>query len=411
MQPIIANNLPNIKLANQSFIRQMVYHHSPISRRDIAKSLSLTLPTITTTVSLLLEKGLLRETEDTPSTEKKLGRKTSLLETVSDSRYFMGIEMRGTKRRLCVTDYCGNILLSAKDNSPYPDYEENIAVTCGMVNDLLGQLGNERQKLSGIGICVPGLVDRAIGELNTHPGYGWKQKPIVRDVRRLTGYEGPISLENNTCARAYGAYLFHQGLVDRYTSFAYFYVSSGIACPIMSLRSRFQETIIGNGEVGHMVMNTNGPVCDCGNRGCLEAYSSEKAILLTCRKQLQEGRMPILRELCKNQDASQLTIQEVLLAQENGDMDVHKVLSDAVVQLGVAIANVDNLIRPDCFLIEGHLFDTEANRNLLIDTVRQNLYTVTNASFDFHFMEYNSFSGALGAAAVAVQQDLNTYVE
>lgn len=407
MQTILANNLPNIKLSNQSSIRQMIYHHSPISRREIADALNLTLPTITTTVNMLIEKGFLRDIEAEQMTQKKLGRKTSFLDIVADSRFFMGVEMRGAKRRLCITDYRGSILAWSMDDTSYPDYDENIAVTCSMAKKLIAELGEKAKKLSGICFCIPGLVDRENGRLSTHPGYGWREKNVADDIRRLTGFTGPVTIENNTCARAYSAYLFDQGFDDDYSSFAYFYISTGIACPIMDIRYRFKESIIGVGEAGHMVMNTNGPLCRCGNRGCLEAYSSEQAILQTCKMKLD--KMPVLREFC---DAPEkLTFQDILLAQENGDNAVKQVISEAVIQIGVAIANIDNLIRPDFFLIEGHLFDIEENQKLLLATINQNLYTVIGSKFNFRFIKYNSLSGALGAAAVAIQQDLVTYIE
>lgn len=394
MQGIGGNNLQGIKVENQAAIRQFIYQNGPVSRREIAEALRLSLPTITTTVNFLIAKGLLINVENTQDSGNKLGRRFSLVDTATAGRYFMGIEMRGSSRRLAITDSRGKVLAERRDDTFYPDYEENLRETCRIADEMLRAFAPGKENIAAICICLPGLIDHRKNELDVHPGYGWKRKKVAADAARLLNYTGPIVLENNACARAYAAYLFHRDLFGAYASFSYLYVSTGIACPTLYAYDRVHETIAGLGEAGHMVMNPQGPLCSCGNRGCLEAYSSEKAILSACRDGEREP-----------------TIQEVLHAQQAGDQKVKKIMADAVSQLGIAIANMDNLIRPDCFIIEGKMFDLAENQKQLLEVVNKNLYTGIDAKFNFVFMEADEFSGAIGAAAVAVKHDLVTFVE
>lgn len=409
MQLTNGNNLSRVKVTNQSAIRQMIYHDGPISRIEISEKLSLTLPTITTTVNFLLSKGLIKEVENTKASEKALGRKASLIDISDNVGYFIGIEMRGALRRACITDYRGKSVKTIADDTAYNDYDEAITETCELVKKLLRTSKIPKSKIAGIGLCLPGLVDRNEGILTVHPGYGWENKHVSSDVSRLLNYNGPVSIENNACARAYSSYLFNHELMDNYQSFAYFLVSTGIACPLMYTHLRFHESIIGQGEVGHMIIDSNGPLCKCGNHGCLEAFSSERAIISMCVDELHKGQAAILRQICSNPDSP--TIYEILKAQTEGDESVTTILENAIYHMGIAIANIDNFVKPQCILIDSHLFQSQKNQDQLTKVIYQNQYTATNMDTNFIFVEPNEFSGAEGAAAVAVKNDLKTFIE
>lgn len=409
MQIPNGNNLARVKVSNQSAIRQIIYHDGPISRIEISEKLSLTLPTITTTVNFLLSKGLVKEVENINASKKTLGRRASLIDISDDVGYFIGIEMRCAFRCACITDYKGKIIKAMADDTQYNNYDEAIAETCNLVKKLIRSSKIPKSKITGIGLCLPGLVDRDAGMLTVHPGYGWENKNVSKDVSRLLKYNGPVSVENNACARAYGVYLFDHKVMDNYQSFAYFFVSSGIACPLMYTYIRFHESIIGQGEVGHMIMDPDGPLCKCGNHGCLEAFSSEDAIISRCIDIMKNGKAKILREISANPDAP--NIYEILKAQDEGDQDVNSVLENAIHYLGIAIANIDNFVKPQCILVDSHLFRNKKNRDQLMDVIHKNLYTATNIDTNFIFVEPDEYSGARGAAAVAVQNDLKTFIE
>jgi predicted NBD/HSP70 family sugar kinase len=409
MQIANGNNLSRVKVTNQSAIRQMIYHDGPISRIEISEKLSLTLPTITTTVNFLLSKGLIKEVENTKASGKTLGRKASLIDISDDGGYFIGIETRGTLRRACITDYRGKLIKSIADDTAYSDYDEIMTETAELVKKLLRNSKIPKAKIAGIGLCIPGLVDRNKGKLIVLPGYEWKNKDLKGDLSRLLNYDGPISIENNACARAYGSYLFDHESMDHYHSFAYFMVSTGIACPLMYTHDRFRESIIGQGEVGHMVVDSHGPLCRCGNHGCLEAFSSERAIISNCISELNKGKADILRRICLNAESP--TIYEIIKAQSEGDQSVNAILEDAVYHMGIGIANIDNFVRPKCILIDSNIFQNQKNKDQLMDIIHRNLYTATDIDTNFMFVEPDIYSGALGAAAAAVQNDLKTFIE
>lgn len=403
------NNLPRVRSTNQSSILRMVYLCAPITRADIAKRLDLTLPTITTNISGMIAAGMVRELDSTQPADRRHGRRSHLLDIVPEARRFIGVEMRGSESAVCLTDYRGQMLGSRAAPSSSRDYEDNLDMTCELVRGLLDECRLTFDQVDGLGFCVPGLVDSEAGMLKVRPSYNWYDKPILRDVRRRLGFHRPISVENNACARAYGASLFRRELLNNVPTFAYLFIHAGIACPLILNSANSFGSIVGAGEVGHMVMEPNGPQCTCGNHGCLEAISSDQAIIGRCMDALARGGAPILRSLCRKGDEPSMA--QILEAQQAGDADVYPIVEKAVYTLGLAIANIDNFTCPHTMLIEGKLFRSQDNRRMLLDVVHRNICKVTRTDTDFVFVEPDNLSGARGAAAVAIFQDLQAPAE
>ncbi|MCR5443742.1 MAG: ROK family protein [Sphaerochaetaceae bacterium] len=402
------NNLPRIKITNQFLIREMVYRCGPISRIEVAEALGLTLPTITTNVSVMIDKGLIREVPS-PVKTRSLGRHTMLIEMVPESRIYLGVEIRGTLRRAVLTDMKGNIIARASDDTMYPDYDKALENAVQLSHSILAQKGIGPNNIDAIGLCTPGLVDSQNGLLVIHPGYQWEQKRIGNDFAAALGFKGSVYIENNAIARAYALSLFDSGKLKGASSFAYMYVSTGIACPLLNDAKRHFGVVAGEGEVGHMVMNPDGPECTCGNRGCLETYSSEATILRKAKTALENGKATVLASMIGPDGI--LTMEHVMAAQKQGDADVTEIIVEAVRYLGLAIANIDNFVKPECVAIECRLFENLDNRELLMKEINRNLYRKTFNDFRFTFMKGDEMSGACGAAAVAIKNDLENYVE
>ncbi|MGN1178506.1 MAG: ROK family protein, partial [Candidatus Ornithospirochaeta sp.] len=277
MSEIKGNNLPRIKVTNQALIREAIYKFGPISRLDISKRLDLTFPTITTNISLMLEDGLLVEKSDESSFPIGRGRKTMLVDINPKSRLFMGVEMRRHASYAVIVDLKGNIISKKSLKSFNDDYEGSLSAACNLAFSLLEESGMNWSDITGLGFCLPGIVDSKKGVLEVHPRFKWKNRDTREDVRKATGYNGLITIVNNTCARVYGSSLFNSSVFKGADHAAYMYVGTGIKCPLVfSLRNHF-GSIVGEGEVGHMVVNPSGPECECGNHGCLESYASENA--------------------------------------------------------------------------------------------------------------------------------------
>lgn len=403
------NNLPKVKASNQSSILQMIYHCGPIKRAEIAQQLELTLPTITTNVNNMIAAGLVREADTPAQAAGYPGRRARPVDIVPDSQHFIGIEMQGFRRVICILDFRGQMYYRCKDETPCRDFDENIRLSCGMIQQALQASGLSLSDIAGIGFCAPGLINSVEGILDVWPAYGWRSRNIRDSLAALTGYTGPIHVENNACVRAYGARLSQRQRLNNVPNFAYLFVAQGIACPLFLNTPNAFGSVVGAGEVGHMVMELNGRPCGCGNRGCLEAYSSNTAILAQCQEVLDWGGAPVLRQICP--EGAEASINLLLEAQAAGDPDVCKIIDGAVTRIGVALANLINFACPRIMFIDGELFQAEQNRQQLMGVTHRNLCNVIRTDTEFFFVEPDEYSGARGAAALAICKNLEAYGE
>lgn len=398
-------NPARVKAANQAAILKTIYHYGPIRRSEIARRLELTLPTITTNVNSMMDWGIVRETGSVPSSARFAGRKAHLVDIVPESRHFVGVEIQGLRRAVCLLDYRGKVLYQKEHAGEEREYEKNIALACGMVDEALSACGMGPEAVTGIGVCLPGLVDPQQGVLEVRPSYNWTHKNIRRDMAARLGCRGPIHVENNACARAYGAQLFRREDLGDAQTFAYLFLNQGIACPLVLNTAIDFGSVVGAGEVGHMVMVPGGEPCSCGNRGCLEAYASDTAVLRSCAQAIERGEAPVLSRM---RGEGPLSMVQVLAAQAAGEETVERIVEQAVHILGVAVANINNFACPSLMLIEGRLFSRPENRELLLEVARRNLCGVIRTGTRFLFVEPDPFSGATDAAAMAICKDLET---
>ena len=401
-------NPSRVKAGNQAAILKTIYLCGPIKRSEVARRLGLTLPTITTNINSMMARGIVRETGSERSITHFAGRKAHLVDIVPESRHFAGVEIQGMRRTVCLLDYRGKVLYQKEHTGEEREYGKNIALTCGMVDRALSACGLRAEDIAGIGVCLPGLVDTQQGVLEVRPSYSWTHKTIRADMASRMNYPGPIYVENNACARAYGAQLFRREDLGDAQTFAYLFLNQGIACPLVLNTAIDFGSVVGAGEVGHMVMVPNGEPCSCGNRGCLEAYASDTAVLRSCAQAIERGEAPILRRL---RGEGPLSMEQVLAAQEAGEEAVAQIVGQAVHILGVAVANINNFACPSLMLIEGRLFSRPENWEHLLEVVRLNLCGVIRRGTRFLFVEPDPFSGAAGAAAMAICKDLETYIE
>ena len=389
--------------ASRSAILKTIYYRGPIKRSDIAKQLALTMPTITTNINHMIASGLVKEENKLDSSANSLGRKARPVSIIAEARHFVGIEMRGFQRIISVQDFLGRTLYCKKDGTPHPSYEENLKLSCDLLYEALDACGFTLNNITGIGFCVPGVVNSAEGRLDTLPSYGWRDKAVRADVASMTGYSGPISVENNACARAYGLRLLQKDLLMDVHNFTYFFISRGIACPLFLDTGNVVGSVVGAGEVGHMIMQPDGLLCSCGNRGCLEAYSSDVAVITRCKEALQQGKAPLLQQFCPDDEPS---MHDIIAAQSAGDEDVRKIAQEAVYRIGIAVANVVNFASSRIMFIDGVLFGVPENRELLLNVIHTNLCNALHSDTEFRFVEPNDYSGANGAAALAIHDSL-----
>ena len=391
-----------LKQNNHNLIKKFIYRNSPISRVEIAHQLGLTTATITGMVNPMISAGLLRETTAPAEENKGAGRPRMMLEFVSENCYICGVDTGPYRTNYILTDLRGNIVAVRHTDRPLDEYHITLERLAREIPDFLAEAKIPREKIVGVGICLPGMIDGSADKIYDTFYDGWTEHSLSADLSQRLGLK--VEVENNVRARAISAELFDR--MVKAEPFAYFFVSFGVACQMIIDGKVLYGQSAAAGEIGHTVVQRNGPVCPtCGNRGCLEALTGERAILQQCRDIMATDTPTILRELCQN--SKQLTMDLVLQAQELGDKAVSAVIEEAIEYLGIALANTINLISPRFVALEGRILSTPKNQERMLRTVEQYMFHIHAGMIDFAFLPYDPDRGARAAAAVVVKEFLS----
>ena len=394
-----------LKRNNQNLIQKFIYRNSPISRVEIAQQLGLTTATITGMVTPMIASGLLRETVAPAEKAKGAGRPRMMLEFVPDACYICGVDVGVYRTCYVLTDMRGDIVATRHSDQLLAEYPLTLERLAQEIPDFLAETGVPGEKILGVGICLPGMIDGSADKVYDIFYEGWTEHNICAELGQRLGLK--VEIENNVRARAISAELFDR--MVKAEPFAYFFVSFGVACQMIIDGKVLYGQSAAAGEIGHTVVQRNGPLCPtCGNRGCLEALAGERAILRQCRDIMATDTPTILKDLCR--EPGQLTMDQVLAAQEMGDQAVGHVIEDAIEYLGIALANTINLISPRSVVLEGRILCTPKNQARMLQTVEQYMFHFHSGMIDFAFLPYDPDRGARAAAAVVVKEFLGRVV-
>jgi glucokinase len=245
-----------------------------------------------------------------------------------------------------------------------------------------------------VGVGCAGPVDLKAGLVFNPPNLpGWTRVPLTDHLQRALGL--PTVLENDANAAGLGEYRYGAGRGAR--SIVYLTVSTGIGGGIILDGKIWHGLKDAAGEIGHMTVCPDGPVCGCGNRGCLEAMSSGTSIARQARGAVAAGRTTALSAI------PALTSADVVRLAQQGDPVAREVWESAVTYLGIGVAAVVTILAPERVVIGGGV--TKAGDHLfqpLREEVRRRVKLVPVESVPILPAALGPDVGILGAAAVAL---------
>ena len=388
------NSLLETRRRNRVLIKNSIFRTKNATRTGIAEELGLTLPTITTSVNEMLSEGIL---EEIPFSESELvnamGRRPTAIAFKADTACAIGVELGPYATVAVLLNMKGNVLASSKEDVVDDDYEQMLSRLKNQVEKLAGYaLG----RLLGIGVGLPGFIDCESGVIRSNPRKGWAGKHLAEDLQNLLNL--PVIIDNNVRIRAMGYELSRQEYKS--DTFADLFVSKGIACPIMVGDEIISGSTYGAGELGHSVlfMEEKGRIVP----RCVDDIASERALFERCQKKLLEGAAPRLREFLEKE--GRLSIQDIVASQQKGDMDVQKIMEEVVDCLGVALANVVNLINPGFVVVDGYIMNVQKNRERLLEAAKSNFYGLNEEEVSIFFQPNDSCWGAKGAAYYVISR-------
>lgn len=385
---------------NISYIKELIYEYSPISRAEIAERLSLTPATITNNVAILMESGLIQEklmesTEDNP-----VGRRPIMLEFIPDAKYVIGIEISARGLFLVICNILGEEIYKVKSNYYNEEYDEIIEYVAQCIEEGLKITNISPSRLIGLGAGIPRFVDRKEGDIKTGFWADWEYDKLKKDLELRIGLN--TCVDNNASVRALAEGLFERINLD---SFAYLFVSRGIACPLMIKNDMISRELTGVGEIGHMVVDIHGTKCErCGDHGCLDTFSGERAIRKKCIAIMERNEDTLLKKIAEN--PLKPTIEEIIEASSQGDEIIDEVLDTAIKYLAVGICNIIKFISPELVVVDAYILSLQKWRKQFLYYIEKHLSENKWNKVSFIFKEFDEYSGAKGSAAYAIKKFL-----
>ncbi|HHT37420.1 MAG TPA: ROK family transcriptional regulator [Firmicutes bacterium] len=391
----IKADLLYMKELNRRLILDTIRQHGEISRAEIAKTTKLNPSTVTRIIADLIEEGFVRETGYADSHG---GRKPILVDLVPDAAFIIGINVETNLVIGIVSNLVGDIIYNIHLPLPSHSKEDVLGAIIRAVDWLLDQAAGSDQEIIGIGVAMHGLVDSAKGIALFPPAFGWKDLPLGELLEKR--FNMPVRLENNARAMALGEWWFGAGRNS--TNFIALKVGYGIGSGIILNGQIFRGVDFTAGEIGHTTVTIDGPLCDCGNYGCLEALASVNALVRNAARALKSGQDSKILELAGAADAVQP--QHIFTAAAQNDPLAIRLLQETGRYLGIALASLTNVLNPTKILIGGDLAPAlDFILPTLTETVQTRAMEIPAQRLEIRGVELGEYSPAIGAVTLILE--------
>ncbi|HET6821412.1 MAG TPA: ROK family protein [Anaerolineales bacterium] len=284
-------------------------------------------------------------------------------------KLYIGCDLGGTNMRAAVVDVdSGSVLHQMSVPTLARDGHDSVMQRmAALCLDVIQSAGMNKEEIKGIGIGVPGVLDLEKGETLFLPNLEgtWPNVPLRATISKLTGL--PTALLNDVRSITHGEWLFGAGRgVDTVAVFA---IGTGIGGGLV-INGQLHLGIGGTGgELGHTTIDYNGPLCGCGNKGCLEALASGPAISAMGMKAVAQGLTTRLADMCEG-DLNRITPKLIAQTAEAGDEIAKDIFEQAGFYLGIAAANISVALGPRRIIIAGGVAQAG---DLLLEPIRRTL--------------------------------------
>jgi glucokinase-like ROK family protein len=386
----VKNNLRRRIALKQTIVKEL-YLHGELSIFKLSQTIKMSTPTITRAVEELIEDELIREVGIGESTG---GRRPSLFGINPSSRYVLGVDLERSFVRMGIFDFANQPVSEIHElNEGLDTHPDILQFISEKVSELLVAYGIDENKMLGIGISLPGLIDIKTGLSYTYLNSGRPAAEILSEKTKL-----PVFIEHDTRAMAWGEQAF--GLARGYQNVLCLNAGSGIGLS-MILNGKIYLGHSGySGEFGHIQIEPNGQLCHCGKIGCIETLASGKSMVAKARIEMTNGAVTQLNTMTEG-DLSKLNIKIILAAARKGDQFAIDLLAKAGEALGKGLAVLIHLFNPELIIIGGEM---SRAADYMISPIESNLnvYTISRIRRDARIVASNLGDNARLMGTVAL---------
>lgn len=367
-----------VKKMNKTVLLNEIIRSYPISRAKLSEVTGLNKSTVSAQIGALLNEELIFEIGQGDSSG---GRRPVMLVFNQQAGFTIGVDLGVKAINAVLTDLKGNVVESLTTEWAEADQEAEPKVRAA-IDALLGKMPSSPYGLIGIGVSVPGLINReqqVIFVPNLRPDV----TSLKQDLENR--YDVPVNLENEANAGAYGERRFGAG--KDHEEMVFVSLGTGVGTGIILHGELYRGEDGFAGEFGHMSIEYNGPKCTCGNRGCWELYASEKVLwdkylpghtVETLQRSLQANEASVLNELQK-----------------------------WCFYVGVGLNTVLNVYNPKVIIIQSRVIESHPMvLNMIRTAISSRVYAQADHSFELIPSKLSDHASAIGMASLAIEQFL-----
>ncbi|WP_240420574.1 ROK family protein [Paenibacillus periandrae] len=394
----MSNNEIRDQKGSKLTILQTLRIQGSMSRIELTRITGLSRATISISIAELIENDLVCETDNRLSTK---GRPATALELVPNSRVIIGADLDNKTWTLGAFDLLGNVIKSMKIPLYTFEPEETFKALALEISTFVKSLDKSPIPLLGLG--VPGLVDANHRMIRSAADLEWNQVDVAGIMEKEIGW--PTVVVNRHRARGLTECRYGAGL--SYNNMIYIGVGMGIAAGLYIDRQLLSGSLGGAGEIGHTTIEPSGPLCPCGNHGCLQVLAAGPAIEQEFRKLVRSSEQELVYPY-QNMDLQFLKMHDVCAAAEEDDKLAVQVIGNAASYLGIAMANLLNTFNPEAIILGGTIPNASS---LFVETatrvMRQRAMRPLSADTIVKTSVFKDIGGALGAANFAFDKNIS----
>jgi len=383
-----------------------LWKEGPISRGALADLMGLNLPTVSAVVQDLIKTGELIEEGFATSTG---GRKAQLLDVNPKAGGVAAIEFSSRGILSASSDMKGRL-----HNHVIRPFNPGLGRD-GTLQAIMDAIEDQRQflkedeglELTRIGLVLSGLLSEKDGVSLSFPRFDeWQNVPIVEIVQKR--FKVPVTLASHVVGTALA-----ESILGRYKdkrNFVYVHLGPGLAVGLVLDSTVYRGNKVTVGEFGHLTVDDNGPICYCGNYGCLETVASDWALVQQAEQAIAEGVQTHIPEYVE--EPGRITPGAIFHAAESGDRLAGNMIDKAGHFIGTALAGLVNLLAPEAIVFGGSMSeDGERLIKAIQHTVKRRALEALEADIQVDLGSFGLQAGVQGAVAVALHQHYTSFVD
>ncbi|WP_322512464.1 ROK family transcriptional regulator [Chloroflexus sp.] len=326
---------------NLRLVLRAIYELGAVSRADLARLTNLTRTTVSDVVAELMDRGLVVETG--PATGGGVGRTPILLSVAEWSRPVAAISVNADAIEGALVSLRGAVGTPIRQPLAGRTGMDALAVLIEVLDSLTRAA---TQPLLGIGVTTPGLIDAGSGAVVRAVGLEWADLPLGQMLSER--YALPVKVVNDSQCLALAEHLF--GEWRGVQNVVVLKIGKGVGAGIVLNGQLYAGEGFGAGEIGHLAFTADGPLCKCGNRGCLETVLGADALLAQAQAAVIADPSSALA-----QHTADLSLTHIAAAATAGDPAAQRIVANAAAATGAAVATIISLLSVRHVLITGRI--------------------------------------------------------